>query len=60
MKGKVNCPCKNTACKFHANCAECIAKHNKAEQLPHCLFPDNEGDKSVKNYYKKLKEKFEA
>ncbi len=58
METKVDCPCKKMDCKFHGNCAACIAKHNKAEQLPHCIFPDNDGDRSVKNYYIKLKDKF--
>jgi len=29
------------------------------DSLPFCLFLNNEGDKSVANYYKKLKERFE-
>jgi len=27
--------------------------------LPFCLFEDNDGDKSLENFYKKLKERFE-
>ncbi len=29
------------------------------DSLPFCLFPDNGGDKSIENYYRKLKARFE-
>ena len=31
----------------------------ETDSLPYCLFLDNDGDKSVKNYYQKLKMRFE-
>ena len=34
-------------------------KHKNSDSLPYCLFLNNEGDKSVKNYYRKLKVRFE-
>ncbi len=58
MKTKPDCPCTKKDCKFHGNCAACITKHNKVEQLPHCIFPDNNGDRSIKNFYTKLKARF--
>lgn len=37
----------------------CVIKHRETDSLPYCLFLDNDGDKSVKNYYQKLKMRFE-
>ncbi len=59
MKDSVNCPCPKTACANNKNCAACVVKHKKTDSLPFCLFPDNEGDKSLRNYYTKLKARFE-
>jgi len=36
-----------------------VVKHKETDSLPFCLFLDNEGDKSITNYYRKLKERFE-
>lgn len=36
-----------------------MIKHRETDSLPYCLFLDNDGDKSVKNYYQKLKMRFE-
>ncbi len=59
MKANPNCPCKNMNCKIHGQCAECVIKHNSAGQLPECIFPNHDGDRTQKNFYLKLKEKFE-
>jgi len=59
MKNK-ECACpKKDVCPRHANCRECVKNHRETDSLPFCLFPDNDGDKSVGNYYRKLKEKYE-
>jgi len=36
-----------------------VIKHRETESLPYCLFLDNDGDKGIANYYRKLKERFE-
>lgn len=54
---KYACPKKN--CPNHGVCCRCVTKHRTTDSLPYCLFLDNEGDKSVRNYYRKLKERFE-
>ncbi|WP_455654788.1 hypothetical protein [Phascolarctobacterium sp.] len=53
------CACIKQSCKNHELCCQCVEKYRKTDSLPYCLFLDNEGDKSVANYYKKLKERFE-
>lgn len=53
------CSCPKTTCPNHGSCCQCVIKHKNTDSLPFCLFLDNEGDKSLKNYYKKLKERFE-
>ncbi len=52
------CACPKKSCPNHGVCCRCIVKHRTTDSLPYCLFPDNEGDKSVRNYYRKLKERF--
>ncbi len=59
MEHKDGCPCTKKECALHGNCKACIIKHNKAEQIPHCLFPDNNGDRSVENFYVFLKKRYE-
>ena len=54
-----DCPCPKTACPNHGICYACVAKHRKSDTLPCCLFPDNGGDKSLRNFYNKLKDRFE-
>lgn len=54
----LNC-CPKTACKNNGNCKACILKHKATDSLPYCLFPDNDGDKSLNHFYEKLKAKFE-
>ena len=54
------CACPGTGCPNHGKCCDCIIKHRETDSLPFCLFPDNGGDKSFKNFYAKLRERFEA
>lgn len=54
-----DCPCPKTTCPNHKNCFACVIKHKVTDSLPFCLFPDNDGDKSLENFYKKLKERFD-
>lgn len=56
---KEACPCPKKTCKNNGKCCNCVKKHKETDSLPYCLFLDNEGDKSVENYYKKLKNRFE-
>jgi len=37
-----------------------VIKHKETDSLPFCLFLDNGGDKSLANYYRKLKERFDG
>ncbi len=53
------CPCPKKTCPNNGKCAPCVIKHKLTDSLPYCLFLDNDGDKSLKNFYKKLKERFE-
>ncbi len=53
------CPCTKISCPLHGNCMACIAKHKLKDQMPHCIFPDNNGDRSLKNFYEALKQRFE-
>ncbi len=54
-----NCPCSKTTCPNHSQCCKCVAKHKATDSLPYCLFCDNNGDKSNRNYYNYLKKRFE-
>lgn len=54
------CACPKKTCVNYGRCCKCIIKHKETDSLPYCLFLDNEGDKSIANYYKKLKQKFEG
>jgi hypothetical protein len=53
------CTCPKVICPNHKNCCACVIKHKETDSLPYCLFLDNDGDKSVANYYHKLKMRFE-
>jgi len=53
------CACPKIACENNGKCCACVIKHRDTDSLPFCLFPDNDGDKSIANYYRKLKERFE-
>jgi hypothetical protein len=53
------CACPKTTCPNHKICCECVIKHRETDSVPFCIFPDNDGDKSMENLYRKLKERFE-
>ena len=38
--GMKTCSCKNTKCKMHGNCKECI-EHHKGHGVPYCQRPEN-------------------
>lgn len=59
MKCKKDCPCPKTECANHGKCCACVENHLKKDGLTHCMFPDNAGDKSLKNFYASLKNRFE-
>ncbi len=54
------CACPKKTCPNNGKCCACVIKHRGTDSLPFCLFLDNGGDKSVMNYYRKLKERFEG
>ena len=54
-----DCPCTKINCVNHGKCCDCIVKHKNTDSLPYCLFIENNGDKSLANYYKILKSRFE-
>jgi len=53
-----DCSCPKTTCENYRRCCVCIVKHRETDSLPHCMFIDNGGDKSVTNYYRYLKKRF--
>jgi len=53
-----SCPCPKRTCANNGNCCQCVIKHRETDSLPYCLFPDNCGDKSLENLYRKLKERY--
>ena len=53
------CSCPKTDCENYGKCCACIVKHRETDSLPFCLFLNNDGDKSLENMYRKLKERFE-
>jgi hypothetical protein len=53
------CACPKSSCENNKRCCACVIKHRETDSLPYCLFLDNAGDKSVANYYQKLKQRFE-
>jgi hypothetical protein len=54
------CACPSKGCPNHSKCCACVVKHRETDSLPFCMFPDNGGDKSFRNFYMKLKGRFEA
>lgn len=62
----MNCPnakeciCPKLHCPNHGKCDKCVIKHKTTDSLPYCLFPDNNGDKSVLNYYRHLQKRFDG
>ena len=55
----IECACPKTTCPNHKKCYPCVVKHRETDSLPYCLFLNNDGDKSMENLYRKLKERFE-
>jgi len=53
------CACPKKECPNHSKCCSCVVKHRETDSLPFCLFLDNGGDKSIKNYYEVFKKRFE-
>ena len=53
------CACPSVNCSRHGKCCACVKKHRETDSLPFCLFPDNGGSKSLANYYRCLKKRFE-
>ena len=37
QSNKEKCTCKNTSCKFHGICCECMRAHKSAGTYPHCF-----------------------
>lgn len=58
-KNVKECPCPKKTCPNNGICCQCVVKHKNTDSLPFCLFLDNEGDKSLENYYRTLKKRFE-
>ena len=56
----LDCPCPKKTCANHGICSKCVVKHKLTDSIPYCLFLNNDGDKSVTNYYAKLKKRFEC
>jgi len=52
------CACPKIECPNYGKCCSCVKKHRDTESLPFCLFVDNDGDKSIHNYFLKLKKKW--
>jgi hypothetical protein len=55
-----DCACPKKTCANNGKCCVCIVKHKETDSLPYCLFLDNGGDKSLRNYYYKLKKRFDG
>lgn len=53
------CACPKKSCPNNGNCEACVIKHKNTDSLPYCLFLNNNGDKSLKNFYEILKLRFE-
>ncbi|MCL1848319.1 MAG: hypothetical protein FWF83_01400 [Clostridiales bacterium] len=54
----LQCACPKTTCENYGKCTDCVAKHRDTDSVPFCLFPENNGDKSMENLYRKLKARF--
>ncbi|MDR1998096.1 MAG: DUF6485 family protein [Candidatus Margulisbacteria bacterium] len=54
----LDCACPNTDCADHGECSACVAKHRAADSLTYCFFPNNDGDKSLENFYHHLEKRF--
>jgi len=53
-----DCICPKDTCPRHGKCCACIKNHRESDSLPFCMFPDNDGDKSMEALYGKLKGRF--
>jgi len=53
------CICPDKTCPNNGRCCACIIKHKNTDSVPFCLFPDNDGSKSMASLFRKLKERFE-
>jgi len=53
------CACPKVECPNHSKCCLCVIKHRETDSLPFCLFLDNGGDKSNRNFYEVNKKRFE-
>ena len=53
------CACPKKNCENHGKCCACVVRHREKDSMPFCLFPDNDGNRSMENLYHKLKERFE-
>ena len=54
-----DCVCPKKTCANNGKCCACVVKHRETDSLPFCLFLDNGGDKSLKNFYHALQARFE-
>ena len=52
------CNCPKKECPRIGICCECVKNHRESDSMPFCLFVDNDGDKTLENYYRKLKVRF--
>ena len=55
----IECACPKKTCPNNGQCCACVVKHKETDSLPFCLFLENNGDKSLANFYKNLKKRFE-
>jgi len=55
---KNNCACPKKECPNNGKCSACVKKHRESDSLTFCMFPDNDGNKSVTNYYQSLQKRF--
>ena len=53
------CACPKKECPHNGKCCSCVIKHKETDSLPFCLFPNNNGDKSLLNFYNILQNRFE-
>jgi len=54
------CACPRKECENNGRCCACVVKHRETDSVPFCMFVDNDGDKSMKCLYFKLKDRFEG
>ena len=54
------CACPKVECPRHGKCCDCVVRHRDNDSLPFCMFPDSNGDRSVRGYYEMLKKRFDV